>query len=80
MLDKKITEYTSEELNEIRNQITEELAERSRKEREDTWREVVEALRKFTFKFGDIECNIGGDTFYIDKYFRYDIIGEIAQN
>lgn len=80
MLDKKINEYTSEELNEIRNQIIEELAERSRKEREDTWREVVEALKKFVSKYDDIECNISGDTFYIDKHFRYDIIGEITQN
>lgn len=80
MLDKKINEYTSEELNEIRNQIIEELAERSRKEREEAWREVVEALKKFTSKYDDIECNIYGDTFYIGKHFRYDIIGEIAQN
>ena len=79
MLNKKITEYTSEELNEIRNQIIEELAERSRKEREDAWREVVEAMKKFTSKYDSIECNISGDTFYIDRHFKWEVIGEITQ-
>ena len=79
MLNKKITEYTSEELNEIRNQIIEELTERSRREREEAWREVVEVIKKFTSKYDNIECNIYGDTFYIDRHFRWEVIGEITQ-
>ena len=79
MLNKKINEYTSEELNEIKNQIVEELALRLRKEKEEAWREVVEAMKKFTSKYDDIIFNTHGDTFYIDKHFKWETIGEITQ-
>ena len=72
-----LNEIDTKELCELQEKIGNIIEARNKKEKEKTWNEVVEAIKKYCYAFGSIENSIYGEDCYINKDDNFSTTGKI---
>ena len=72
-----LNEIDTKELRELQEKIDNIIEARNKKEKEKTWNEVVEAIKKYCSAFGSIEYSIYGEDGYINKDDNFSTTGKI---
>ena len=72
-----LNEIDTKELRELQEKIDNIIEARNKKEKEKTWNEVVEAIKKYCSAFGSIEYSIYGEDYYINKDDNFSTTGKI---
>ena len=72
-----LNEIDTKELCELQEKIGNIIEARNKKEKEKTWNEVVEAIKKYCSAFGSIEYSIYGEDCYINKDDNFSMTGKI---